>query len=123
MTNNLVTVNAQFTDGGSGFGQGNFLFVASGSLMSSSLVAIVTPVVFGSLDSLGRLWNGVTAGSGVALTASDNFGAGDLTWNVTLDVRGVPHIYVEDVVVNFSNGASQGLFTLLTAAGWTGLVI
>jgi hypothetical protein len=124
--NNIVVVQAQWTDG-TAFASGNFQMVASGVLMSSNFVAIVTPFIDGQLDSAGSLSvpaggagtaGGGGPGTGVSLLASDNFGAGQLTWNFKIVVQGITDIVVADVPVNFALGATQGLFGLLTAAGW-----
>lgn len=104
---NLVTVTAAFGD----TANGDWLFAASGTLMSDDHVAIVTPVVNDVLDASGTL----TA----ALLASDNFGADELNWNCFIRVQGIPAIHVVGFQVNFTDGASQNLFTILTAAGWT----
>jgi hypothetical protein len=104
---NSVTVTASFGSSA----EGNYLFAASGTLMSDTNVAIVTPVVEGVLDSSGNL--------SASLLASDNFGAGELTWNLFASVRGMSDISVQGFAVNFSLGASQNLFTILEASGWT----
>jgi hypothetical protein len=103
---NIVTITAAFGSSG----QGDYLFAASGTLMTSSDVAIVTPVVNGVLDSSGNL--------SAALLASDNFGAGELNWNCFVRVQGLPIIHVVGFPVNYDDGASQNLFTVLAAAGW-----
>jgi len=104
---NTVTVTASF--GASA--QGSFLFAATGSLVSDSNVAIVTPTINGRLDSSGNL----TA----VLLASDNFGLHELTWNCFISVKGMSDIFVQGFAVNFALGASQNLFTILEASGWT----
>lgn len=110
MSNNLVTVTAQWTDG-TNPAEGNYAFVAQGSLMDSPAVAIVTPVALGQLDATGSL--------AVPLLASDNFTEGYLTWHVSVRVRGFTSIDVADIEINFANGASQGLFGILEASGWS----
>lgn len=105
MTNN-VTVTASFGS----TAEGNYLFAASGTLISDANVAIVTPVVDGVLDSSGNL--------SAILLASDNFGPGELTWNCFISVRGMSQINVQGFTVNFALGASQNLFTILEASGW-----
>lgn len=106
MTNN-VTVTASFGSSA----EGNFLFAATGTLMSDANIAIVTPVVEGTLDLSGNL----TA----ILLASDNFSPGELNWNCFISVRGISRINVQGFAVNFTLGSSQNLFTILEAAGWT----
>jgi hypothetical protein len=103
---NSVTVTASFGSSA----EGNYLFAATGTLMSDSNVAIVTPVIDGILDSTGNM--------SVSLLASDNFGPGELTWTCFITVRGIPDIVVRDFNVNFSNGAIQNLETILAANGW-----
>ncbi len=127
--NNNVIVQAQWDDGSvaGGFASGNFEFIASGSLVTTGNVEIVTPFIDGQLDSLGSLslpagkFGSVGVGaanSGIALLASDNFAVGLLTWNIKIIVQGVANIQQADVPINFASGATQGLFTILTAAGW-----
>lgn len=120
MTFNHVTVTGQWTDGVT-FGEGNFLFDAEGDLMNSTTTAIVTPVIKGQLDTTGKLWTPPTLGSGVSLLASDNFLTGQLNWHILLRVQGWPIVDVADVPVLFSNGASQTVFSILEAAGWTSI--
>lgn len=122
MTFNAVTINGQFTNGTIA-GEGNFCIAAQGSFMDSPEIAIVTPVIIGQLDSNGFLWNSITPGSGVSLLASDNFSVGALTWHFLIRVQGIPDIDVGEVPVNFSNGASQNLFTVLEATGWTAISV
>jgi hypothetical protein len=114
MAENIVTVSSAFGAGA----EGNYLFAASGTLMSSTNVAIVTPVVRGVLDSNGNLLDGDTGLSNALLLASDNFATGQLNWNFFLQIQGLPVVNVFDVPVLYSNGASQQLFTILAAAGW-----
>ena len=106
---NSVTVTASF----GATAEGNFLFVATGTLVSDANAGIILPVVNGVLDSSGNL--------SASLVASDNYGLGELTWNVFITVRGMSPIEVYDVVINFSAGASQNLFAILEANGWTPL--
>lgn len=109
MTTNLVTITAAF---GSGMGA-DWLFVAGGTLVDDTNLAIVTPVVRGST---------MVGGTGLlsaSLLASDNFGTGELLWTCFIRVQGLPEIEWHDFNVNFANGASQSLYTVLKAAGWT----
>jgi hypothetical protein len=108
MTTNTVTVTASF---GALTGMGDWLFAASGTLMSDANVAIVTPVVNGSLDATGSL--------SAVLLASDNFSEGELQWNAFIRIQGLPHIHAVGFDVKFSLGATQNLFTVLEAGGWT----
>ncbi len=122
MTNNYVTVTAQWSDG-TNYAQGNYLFIASGALMSSPAVAIVTPVKIGQLDTLGAFSeSGAQPNTGVRLLASDNFGAGELNWTFRAHIKGIPDIHVEDFAINYTTGATQGLFGILEAAGWSAAV-
>lgn len=107
---NYVQVTASWTDGVN-FAEGNYELIASGILMSSNAVAIVTPVLSGQLVA-------ATPQMSVAVLASDNYGANELTWNFKIQLRGLSDIVVTDVPVLFSLGASQGLFGILEATGW-----
>jgi hypothetical protein len=103
---NSVTVTASFGSSA----EGNYLFTASGTLVSDAAAAIITPVIEGVLDTSGNL--------SVVLLASDNFGPGELTWNCFISVRGMSEINVRRFTVNFALGPSQNLFTILEASGW-----
>jgi hypothetical protein len=106
---NAVTVTEAFGSGA----EGHWLFVATGSLMDDTNIAIVTPVVSGALlpGSNGTL--------SVSLLASDNFGSGELLWNAFIQIQGYSKIDCRDFQVNFGLGANQNLFTILKASGWT----
>jgi len=113
---NFVTVTATWSDQGAvpKYAEGNYMFIAAGTLMSSSAVAIVIPVIQGQLAAS-------TPSLSVSLLASDNFSVGpppQLVWDIHIAVKGIAAISVQNVAVNFSGGASQGLFTILTTAGW-----
>lgn len=103
-----VTVTSAFGSSATG----RFTLIAQGSLMDSSDVAIVTPVLVGVLVA-GQLTASVLASD------SAGFADGALNWHVLVEVQGLANIDVENVPINFSNGASQNLLTVLTAAGWT----
>ena len=93
--------------------EGHYCFVPSGVQWPSiDGDSVIVPAVI-----QGPLTNGT---ANVSLLASDNFASGILTWNVLINIRGIPTINVADVPVNFSDGASQNIFTILTNnAGWT----
>jgi hypothetical protein len=78
--------------------------------------AIVPMVVQGTLgDGL----NGATAGECIIqLVASDSFAAGILNWDFIINLRGFPTVSVQGCAVDYSNGASQNIWNILTAAGW-----
>lgn len=104
---NSVTVTESFGS----TAQGYYLFAATGTLMDSTDIAIVTPVVQGTLDTSGNL--------SAVLLASDNFAPGALTWSCYVTVKGLSTIHVVDFTVAYGQGASQTLFAILSAAGWT----
>jgi hypothetical protein len=121
MSSNIVTVNVAMIDQAGYPGQGHWLFAATGSLMTSSFVAIVAPVVDGNIDSNGQMaWINEAGNSveGAAILASDNYAAGDLYWNFFGRFAGMAAIHVTNMTINFANGASQNLFTILAANGW-----
>ena len=122
MTSNVVTVNATLLDTAGIPGQGHWLFAATGTLMTASYVPIVAPVVDGDLDANRQMsWineSGIVV-EGAAILASDNFAAGDLSWNFFGDFQGMARIHVTGMQINYSSGASQNLFTILAANGWT----
>ena len=106
MTANLVTVNATMVDSSGNPAQGTWLFAATGTLMDSSYVAIVAPVMKGSIDGNGKLqYTNTSTGAvseGAVLLASDNYGAGDLEWNFFGRFQNFPAIHVTDMVINYS---------------------
>ena len=55
----------------------------------------------------------------LVLVASDNFSAGVLTWDIIINIRGLKTVNVQAVPVNFASGATQSVWTILSAAGWT----
>jgi hypothetical protein len=121
MTNNLVTVNASMLDAAGNSAQGHWLFAATGTLMTSSYVAIVAPVVDGDIDATGQMnWINEAGNTveGAQLLASDNFETGALYWNFFGDFQGMARIHVTGIPVNFALGATQNLFTILAANGW-----
>lgn len=122
MSNNVVTVNASLMDSEGQPGQGHWLFAATGSLMTSSYVAIVAPVVDGTIDASGQMsWINELGQvvNGPQLLASDDFQTGALYWNFFGSFRGMANIHITNMQINFSDGASQNLFTILAANGWT----
>ena len=98
--------------------EGNVVAVPSGTQWpDTNNVPIVPMVVHGTL---GDRLNGGTAGQAIiVLVASDNFTAGVLNWDIIVNIRGLPTVNVPGVPVNFANGATQSVWTILTAAGWT----
>lgn len=113
MSENYVTVTASWGDG-TNVGQGNYLFHASGALMDGTATAIVTPV----LDDV--LKNGALS---VQLLASDNYGAGELSWDCTIRIKGFSEIKAQGLIVNHATGATQVLFDILEANGWAPMEI
>jgi hypothetical protein len=92
-------------------GEGNVIAVPSGTEWpDTSNNPIVPMVVHGSL----------AAGTcTIVLVASDNFSAGVLNWDFIINIRGLPTVNVPSVPVNFASGATQSVWAILTAAGWT----
>ena len=90
--------------------EGNALAVPSGTEWpDTSNNPIVPMVVHGTL---------VSGTCTLQLVASDNFSAGVLTWDFIINIRGLPTVNVASVPVNFASGATQNVWTILTAAGW-----
>lgn len=95
------------------FAEGNVTFVPSGTHWPDGLGnPIVPPVIHGTLHD-GTVTNN--------LIASDNFDSGVLTWNILINLRGMPTINVPDCVVNHADGASQNVWDILDANGWVPL--
>ena len=98
--------------------EGNAVAVPSGTEWpDASGNPIVPMVVHGTIgDGL----NGATAGECIlVLVSSDNFATGVLNWDLIVNIRGLPTVNVPGVPVNFSLGATQNVWTILAAAGWT----
>lgn len=115
MTTNLVTVTiaADVSPADASQAEGNFVFSPSGVMWPDASGKPIVPAV-----QVGTL---VSGSASVQLVASDNYGAGVLTWDVIINVRGLPTIHVLAVPVNFANGASQNIWTILQPAGWSPL--
>lgn len=91
--------------------EGNAIAVPSGTEWPDTNDNPIVPMVVH-----GTLTNGTCT---LVLVASDNFGAGVLNWDFIINLRGLPTVNVPGVPVNFSNGATQSVWDILTAAGWT----
>ena len=122
MTSNVVAVTVAAdkspADPANTYAEGNVVAVPSGEMWpDTSNNPIVPMVVHGTLgDGL----NGATPGECIIeLVASDNFGAGVLTWDFIINIRGLPTVSASRVPVNFASGANQNIWTILSAAGWT----
>lgn len=120
MTYNVVsvTVGASTSPVDIAKAEGNVVAVPAGTQWpDTSNDPIIPAVVHGTLgDGL----NGAQPGECILqLVASDNFAAGVLAWDFIINLRGFPTVSVSDVPVNFSSGASQNVWTILAAAGWT----
>lgn len=120
MTINTVLVNVQADNapGDPAPAEGNVIAVPTGTQWPDTSGDPIVPMVVHGY--LGDLQNGGVAGQAILqLVASDNFAAGVLTWSFIVNIRGFPTVVVKDVPVNFSLGASQNFWTILSATGWT----
>lgn len=110
VVNVVVAADASPADVGV-FAEGNVVAVPSGAMWpDTNNVPIVPMVVHGTL---------VSGTCTLGLVASDNFAAGVLTWDIIINIRGLPTVNVASCVINFASGATQSVWTILTAAGWT----
>lgn len=114
MTLNLVTVamTSVNSPADTTVTEGHYCFVPSGLQWPSTdgMSAVVPSIVQGPFST----------SFSVQLVASDNFTTGVLTWNVLINIRGIPTINVPDVPIYFTDGANQNIYTILTAnVGWT----
>lgn len=113
MTLNVVnvTVAADSSPADLVTAEGNVVAIPSGEMWpDTSSNPIVPMVVHGTL---------VGGTCTIELVASDNFTTGVLTWDFIINLRGMPTINVPGCAVNFSGGANQSVWSILTAAGWT----
>lgn len=110
-----VTVTADVSPSDQATAEGNVVAVPSGTEWpDTSNNPIVPAVVHGTLAS---------GTCSLSLVASDNFSAGVLAWDFIINIRGLQTINVPSCAVNFSNGATQSVWAILTAAGWTPLSV
>lgn len=121
MTASMVTVSIQ-VDGAPGDTlppEGNYVFSPSGVLWPDTSGNAVAPQLQHGVLMPNTAVSPPVATASVQLVASDNFTAGVLTWDVIINVRGMPTVNVQAVPVNFASGANQNIWTILQAAGWT----
>ena len=121
MTTNLVNLTIQ-VDGAPGdpaAPEGNYVFTPSGLEWPDTSSNPIVPMVIHAPLTPNPLASPPNASATFAIVASDNFAAGILTWDVIINVRGLPTVNVPNVPINFANGANQNIWTVLQAAGWT----
>lgn len=107
-----VTVAASASPADVGvFAEGNVVAVPSGALWPDASNDPIVPMAVHE-----TLVGGTCT---LELAASDSFAAGVLTWDIIINIRGFPTVNVAGCVVNFANGATQSVWDILTAAGWT----
>lgn len=113
MTINMVTVTVAATASPVDVSsvEGNFVFVPNGYLYP--LAPGTQPIV--PMIQKGFLTGGTAS---VQLVASDNFPAQVLSWDIIINIRGLPTINQADVPVLFASGASQSVWDILLANGW-----
>jgi hypothetical protein len=111
VVNVTVAADASPADPAGVFAEGNVVAVPSGAQWPDTNSNPIVPMVVH-----GTLVNGTCT---IALVASDNFTAGVLTWDFIINIRGLPTVNVPGVQVIYANGASQNVWGILTAAGWT----
>jgi len=115
VVNVIVSVDASPSDAADA--EGNVVAIPSGTMWpDAGNNPIVPMVVHGTLGDSSLNTPGECQ---IGLVASDNFTSGVLTWDLIINIRGFPTINVPQVPVNFSLGATQNVWTILTAAGWT----
>jgi hypothetical protein len=117
MTVNVVTVTvtADASPSDVATAEGNVVAVPSGAMWPDvSNNPIVPAVIHAQL---------VAGTCSLSLVASDNFAAGVLTWDLIINIRGLPTVNVPSCTVAFTNGATQSVWTILQAAGWTPLSV
>jgi hypothetical protein len=109
---NTVTLTASWNDGNGNVGTGNYEVIPGGSGIESGTVMFSSPEVSGQLDDTGSF--------SVTLRASDDFAFGVLNYSFKIIVEGIENVIASNVPVNFTPGGSaQGLFAVLSAAGWS----
>ena len=119
MTVNMVTVtiNVDGSPADSAGPEGNYIFSPSGVMWPDTSGNPVAPMVQHGAIAAAPGTQAATASA--QLVASDNYGPGVLTWDVIVNVRGLPTVNVPAVPVNYAAGATQSIWTILQATGWT----
>lgn len=107
-----VTVAADtFSPDPNTYAEGNVVAVPSGTMWpDANDLPIVPMVVHGNLE-LGTCT--------LQLVASDNFATGVLRWDLIVNIRGMPTVNQPGCVINFADGATQSVWDILSAAGWS----
>jgi len=113
MTINVVAVTIEATSApyDATSVEGNYSFCPDG-VMYPAVVGggpIVPAIVHGQL---------VNGSASVTLVASDNFGTNVLNWALIMNIRGMPTVKASNLTINFSNGSTQDIWTILTNNGW-----
>jgi hypothetical protein len=111
INNVTVTIEATGTPGSTNVPEGNYTFCPDG---------VLYPAVAGGGPIVPAMVHGtLSAGSASAvLIASDNFGANILNWATIINIRGLPTIKASNLTINFADGATQDIWTILTNNGW-----
>jgi hypothetical protein len=113
-----VTIAADNSPADVAVAEGNVVAIPSGTEWPDTNNNPIVPMVVHG--TLGDGLNGATAGECIIkLVASDNFSAGVLTWDIIVNIRGMPTVNVASVPVNFTSGANQNVWAILSAAGWS----
>ena len=117
MTVNVVTVTVTADSSPSDVAkaEGNVVAIPSGAMWPDTSNNPIVPMVVH-----GQLQQGTCS---LSLVATDNFAAGVLTWDIIINIRGMATINVAGCAVNFADGATQSVWTILQNAGWTPLSV
>jgi hypothetical protein len=110
---NVVTVTVAVSDSpvDAVSAEGHYVFVPNGTQWPATIGAFpIVPMIQRGTLVLGT--------SSVQLVASDNFAAYVLSWDVIINVRGIPTINVPALPVLFASGATQSIWDILQANGW-----
>lgn len=123
MTVNVVTVTVQADASPVDpvAAEGNIVAVPSGVAWPDGSNNPIVPMVVHAYLGDNSITPPVPGKCQVQLVASDNFAAGVLGWDFIINIRGLPTVNVHGVQVNFSSGATQSVWSILGAAGWTPL--
>jgi hypothetical protein len=111
MSLNTVNVTIEATSGDASIPEGNYSFCPDG--MQYPAVVGGGPIVPAIVH--GQLVNGTAT---AVLIASDNFATNILNWACIINIRGLPTVKAGSLTINFSDGATQDIWTILTNNGW-----
>lgn len=119
MTNVVnVTVQVDGSPADPAAPEGNYVFTPSGVMWPDMSEDPIVPMVVHGQMTPNPTASPPNCSATVEIVSSDSFAAGVLTWDVIINVRGLPTVNASQVPINYSSGASQNIWEILESAGW-----